>query len=201
MKYPTKRVLLVDLKSLIIGEEDNEYSKFVTPILAQTGCVRYAGYYKGGKLIREKVAFVLPAGRHDYNYCGQIFPDVGFPGLLFIFTLMPTTGGEKVLTNTKLYALGEGVLKDSTELFWYPFGNASTFVCWGDFGQVKVKDIFELRGLPYAFLQLEKNDDLFNSSRNSRGWCQREVLKHLSGRDFDYSLLVPNGEIFGEEIL
>lgn len=191
VRYPAKHLRIRELRALLDVDEE-EFLKVLSPILSQTGCVRYAGYYKKGRVVQEKAVFVLPADRHDVNYCGQVFPQVGHPGLLFVFTLEPLER-EKLLTHTELYALkpGDSIRKDLL-LYHYPFGNVSSYVCWGDFGQVKVSEVYELRGLPYAFLQLEKNDDLFSPDRNNKGLCQRELLKYLSGRDFDESLLVPS---------
>jgi len=173
-----------EFRKLLDGNLDSRFSVDISPILDQTGCIRYIKLTRG--LERRDVAFfVVEKARFDYNYVGQVFKDVGMPKMLFAFE----TQGDR-LVDSHLYCIKDCIVTDDTVLCWFPFANVSDSICWGDFGAVQADQIFKLRGLPYQFISLEHNDHLFGANKNSQGLLQRPLLDSMKERDFDDSLLV-----------
>ena len=205
---PPKRMKLREIYNIISLDPEKispkkevRYTVVKSPILAQNGVARYVQHLTDDVFYSETVLFVLPKERHDTQYFHKRFKAVGFPRLLFLFRLKQAgEDGKKVPVESALFALKDGRLRDDTPLYFYPYSNASPRICWGNYGigGVEVKDVHELRGLPYAFLGLEKNDDLFSPACNKMGAGHKELLKMFANRDFDDEVLVHSKQTLGD---
>lgn len=147
-----------------------------SPLLPKN-CILYQEKLDGTKIV------VLEIEKQKFNVVYHKTPimEVGHPKLLFVFNVLR----DRILS-VQIVAVRDKIIRPSTKLYRYPFSNvySNTFqACWPDKNNIRVKEIYQLSGLPYSFISTPSNDHLYD------GTNLRELLVSLSGKDFDESIL------------
>lgn len=65
-----------------------------------------------------RIAIFYPATTRPYNYHGHVFKDTPFPNLLFIFTVQ-----DKRITDARVAAVRDLVMRSTTKLYRYPYSH------------------------------------------------------------------------------
>ncbi|SDO17918.1 E2 family protein D [Paenibacillus sp. yr247] len=163
--------------------------KLSSPVLPKN-CAFFE-QYGNGKMV---VGIEVEKGQHDVVFGDQgqtVYEKVGYPRLLFWFSLYNGKAEGYVA------AVKDAILKDSTELFRFPYSNVnqSGLMCWPTLKQHTIQDLRQLETLPFVFLGAPKNMDLYVSIQ---GMNLRDLLDRMQHQDFNDDLLVPTNKTIGD---
>lgn len=90
------------------------------------------------------------------------------------------------ISSKKLAIIEDGILKDESKLYYYPFSNVNQNNFEICIGRNRLQDIHELRQLgsfPHFILSMPNNDDYFDSKYNNLGIGYRELLEYLKDKE------------------
>lgn len=149
-----------------------------TPLLP-SNCIKHSWVNKAANL--QEVIIEVPKARWDITYHTQRFEQVGFPRMLFKYSV----AGPDVKLNTVVALKDNGVLKEDTSLFHFPFSHVSSegHVCMGGNTFPAIKSINQLSTMHVLFLSAPFGDDY--GVKSKAGYNMRELLTRLSNHDFD----------------
>lgn len=144
--------------------------------------VKY-GKYDGGT---EMIALAYPAEQHDVAYHSSKFSKVGFPNLLFVFSLK-----EGRLKSKSVYCYKDTFIRNETELYAYPYANvfAGGSMCFYLPGDNDIKDLVQLQTLPHIWRNTTMNDHLYDPKRTSLNVSLRELLQTFENKPFNHEIL------------
>lgn len=133
-----------------------------------------------------RIAIFYPATTRPYNYHGHVFKDTPFPNLLFIFTVQ-----DKRITDARVAAVRDLVMRSTTKLYRYPYSHVynSLQICFGNNVLPDIEELTQLPSVCELFLAMECNDDLY-SLANKSGLVLRELLETSQGKPFDPDILI-----------
>ena len=167
--------------------KDYSLPVFETPALPPN-TVKYMALPDGKVLIAmEKKAF-----SHDITYHATKFEAVPFPNLLFVFLFAPGKDGY-VLSDKKLYAFKDKVLRDTTKLYRFPFSHVTIDGSMCFFFLSQVKDLAQMTSFIYNWLSSGFTDHYYNGhgeGKNHFNMPLRQVFGHLQGKEFEFDKLV-----------
>lgn len=110
---------------------------------------------------------------------------------------------ETLATKPAFFSYGkvkESILRESSQMYIYPFSNVSKSnfsVCTGQNSLPEIKQPYSLTNMPDYILSLPDNDDHFNSSDNKLNLGHRELMEHLRDKPPEYyytDVLIPSGK-------
>lgn len=156
-----------------------------TPVLPQ-GTVKYMALPDGDVVVfMEKKSFSTTVNYHGTKYKG-----VPFPNLLFVFRIKELDSGDFMITSKKLFAFKAKVLRDTTELFQFPYSH----VHWGGsmcfFDVDRLQDLAQMGTYIYNWYRSEFTDHYYRKEEtNLFNLPLRDVFVTTAGKPFDFEKL------------
>ena len=172
--------------SIAAKESNDKVIKYITPLYTEKENVRLLQVieYESGK----KVYFVhfMPTKMPVMLY-ERFFDDVGLPGT--IFAIGSVNG---VWANGNIVCVKDTKITMDTQLYYYPFSNGNdNHICIGKNKFSFHIDEYSVLDIPKLFFTMPNTKCSFHPNFNSNKYDYDEMLRELSGKDFDNSFLVP----------
>lgn len=148
-------------------------------------------------------AMEYPYNKADITYMNTEYRDFPLPKLVFGFKV----AGKKI-KKVYLGITGNGILRESSLMYTYPFSNVSKdfVLCTGGNALPEIKSPYSLSNMPDYILSLPDNDDYYNIRHNRLELGHRELMEHLADKSPEYyysDVLIPSGKTltdFYEEV-
>ena len=143
-------------------------------------------------------AMEYPYNKADITYMNTEYRDFPLPKLLFGFKV----AGKKI-KKVYLGITGNGILRESSLMYTYPFSNVSKdfVLCTGGNALPEIKSPYSLSNMPDYILSLPDNDDYFNIRNNRLQLNHRELMEHLADKTPEYyysDILIPSGKTLAD---
>ena len=143
-------------------------------------------------------AMEYPYNKADITYMNTEYRDFPLPKLVFGFKV----AGKKI-KKVYLGITGNGILRESSLMYTYPFSNVREdfSLCTGGNALPEIKTPFSLSNMPDYILSLPDNDDYFNIRNNRLQLNHRELMEHLSDKTPEYyysDILIPSGKTLAD---
>ena len=143
-------------------------------------------------------AMEYPYNKADITYMNTEYRDFPLPKLVFGFKV----AGKKI-KKVYLGITGNGILRESSLMYTYPFSNVSKdfVLCTGGNALPEIKSPYSLSNMPDYILSLPDNDDYFNIRHNRLELGHRELMDHLSDKTPEYyysDILIPSGKTLAD---
>ena len=143
-------------------------------------------------------AMEYPYNKADITYMNTEYRDFPLPKLVFGFKV----AGKKI---KKVY-LGiteNGILRESSLMYTYPFSNVSNdfILCTGGNSLPEIKSPYSLSNMPDYILSLPDNDDYYNIRHNRLELGHRELMEHLADKSPEHyysDILIPSGKTLSD---
>ena len=126
------------------------------------------------------------------------YRDFPLPKLVFGFKV----AGKKI-KKVYLGITGNGILRESSLMYTYPFSNVSKdfVLCTGGNALPEIKSPYSLSNMPDYILSLPDNDDYYNIRHNRLELGHRELMEHLADKSPEYyysDVLIPSGKTLAD---
>ena len=143
-------------------------------------------------------AMEYPYNKADITYMNTEYRDFPLPKLVFGFK-----GAGKKIKKVYLGITGNGILRESSLMYTYPFSNVSKdfVLCTGGNALPEIKSPYSLSNMPDYILSLPDNDDYFNIKNNRLQLNHRELMEHLADKTPEYyysDILIPSGKTLAD---
>ncbi len=143
-------------------------------------------------------AMEYPYNKADITYMNTEYRDFPLPKLVFGFKV----AGKKI-KKVYLGITGNGILRESSLMYTYPFSNVSKdfVLCTGGNALPEIKSPYSLSNMPDYILSLPDNDDYFNIRNNRLQLNHRELMEHLADKTPEYyysDILIPSGKTLAD---
>lgn len=143
-------------------------------------------------------AMEYPYNKADITYMNTEYRDFPLPKLVFGFKV----AGKKI-KKVYLGITGNGILRESSLMYTYPFSNVSKdfVLCTGGNALPEIKSPYSLSNMPDYILSLPDNDDYFNIRHNRLELGHRELMEHLADKSPEYyysDVLIPSGKTLSD---
>ena len=143
-------------------------------------------------------AMEYPYNKADITYMNTEYRDFPLPKLVFGFKV----AGKKI-KKVYLGITGNGILRESSLMYTYPFSNVSSdfVLCTGGNALPEIKSPYSLSNMPDYILSLPDNDDYFNIRNNRLQLNHRELMEHLADKTPEYyysDILIPSGKTLAD---
>ena len=143
-------------------------------------------------------AMEYPYNKADITYMNTEYRDFPLPKLVFGFKV----AGKKI-KKVYLGITGNGILRESSLMYTYPFSNVREdfSLCTGGNALPEIKTPFSLSNMPDYILSLPDNDDYFNIKNNRLQLNHRELMEHLADKTPEYyysDILIPSGKTLSD---
>ncbi len=143
-------------------------------------------------------AMEYPYNKADITYMNTEYRDFPLPKLVFGFKV----AGKKI-KKVYLGITGNGILRESSFMYTYPFSNVSKdfVLCTGGNALPEIKSPYSLSNMPDYILSLPDNDDYFNIRHNRLELGHRELMEHLADKSPEYyysDVLIPSGKTLSD---
>lgn len=143
-------------------------------------------------------AMEYPYNKADITYMNTEYRDFPLPKLVFGFKV---AGGK--IKKVYLGITGNGILRESSLMYTYPFSNVSSdfVLCTGGNALPEIKTPFSLSNMPDYILSLPDNDDYYNIRHNRLELGHRELMEHLADKTPEYyysDILIPSGKTLSD---
>lgn len=127
------------------------------------------------------------------------YPDFPLPRLVFGFNI----GGNGKIRRVYLGVTENGILRENSKMFVYPFSNVSNnfSLCTGDNELPKINSPYSLSNMPDYILSMPDNDDHFKPENNRLKLGHRELMEHLADKSPEYyysDILIPSGKTLAD---
>lgn len=143
-------------------------------------------------------AMEYPYNKADITYMNTEYRDFPLPKLVFGFKV----AGKKI-KKVYLGITGNGILRESSLMYTYPFSNVSNdfILCTGGNSLPEIKSPYSLSNMPDYILSLPDNDDYFNIKNNRLQLNHRELMEHLADKSPEHyysDILIPSGKTLSD---
>ena len=143
-------------------------------------------------------AMEYPYNKADITYMNTEYRDFPLPKLVFGFKV----AGKKI-KKVYLGITGNGILRESSLMYTYPFSNVSSdfVLCTGGNALPEIKSPYSLSNMPDYILSLPDNDDYYNIRHNRLELGHRELMEHLADKSPEYyysDVLIPSGKMLAD---
>ena len=143
-------------------------------------------------------AMEYPYNKADITYMNTEYRDFPLPKLVFGFKV----AGKKI-KKVYLGITGNGILRESSLMYTYPFSNVSSdfVLCTGGNALPEIKSPYSLSNMPDYILSMPDNDDYFNIRNNRLQLNHRELMEHLADKTPEYyysDILIPSGKTLAD---
>lgn len=140
-------------------------------------------------------AIEYPYSKATVTYMATEYPDFPLPKLVFGFNI----GGNGKIRRVYLGVAENGILRENSKMFVYPFSNVSNnfSLCTGDNELPKINSPYSLSNMPDYILSMPDNDDHFEPKNNRLKLGHRELMEHLADKSPEYyysDILIPSGK-------
>ena len=145
------------------------------------------------------VALEYPYNTADITYMETEYPDFPLPKLVFGFKI----GGSGKILRVYLGVAENGILRENSKMFVYPFSNVSDdfSLCTGGNVLPAIKSPYSLSNMPDYILSMPDNDDHFEPKKNRLHLGHRELMEHLADKSPEYyysDVLIPSGKTLAD---
>jgi hypothetical protein len=168
-----------------ISESSDGDESITTPLLPRN-CIKHV--WKKRTAGEQEVFIEIPKNRWDIKYHTQNFDQVGFPRMIFKYTVAKDTA-----KLSRIVALKEsGQIREDTPLFQFPFSNvdgSSSNVCMGSNILPGIESISQLSTYHSIFFAAPFGDSYGAKTSTNKGL--RELFTMLSDSDFNDEYLIP----------
>ena len=139
-----------------------------------------------------------PDNKADITYMNTEYRDFPLPKLVFGFKV----AGKKI-KKVYLGITGNGILRESSLMYTYPFSNVSNdfILCTGGNSLPEIKSPYSLSNMPDYILSLPDNDDYYNIRHNRLELGHRELMEHLADKSPEHyysDILIPSGKTLSD---
>ena len=139
-----------------------------------------------------------PYNKADITYMNTVYKDFPLPKLVFGFKV-----ADGKIRKVYLGVTENGVLRDSSLMYTYPFSNVREdfSLCTGGNALPEIKAPFSLSNMPDYILSLPDNDDYYNIRNNRSELGHRELMEHLADKAPEYyysDILIPSGKTLSD---
>ena len=143
-------------------------------------------------------AMEYPYNKADITYMNTEYRDFPLPKLVFGFKV----AGKKI-KKVYLGITGNGILRESSLMYTYPFSNVSSdfILCTGGNSLPEIKSPYSLSNMPDYILSLPDNDDYYNIRHNRLELGHRELMEHLADKSPEHyysDILIPSGKTLSD---
>ena len=143
-------------------------------------------------------AMEYPYNKADITYMNTEYRDFPLPKLVFGFKV----AGKKI-KKVYLGITGNGILRESSLMYTYPFSNVSNdfILCTGGNSLPEKKSPYSLSNMPDYILSLPDNDDYYNIRHNRLELGHRELMEHLADKSPEHyysDILIPSGKTLSD---
>ena len=143
-------------------------------------------------------AMEYPYNKADITYMNTEYRDFPLPKLVFGFKV----AGKKI-KKVYLGITGNGILRESSLMYTYPFSNVSNdfILCTGGNSLPEIKSPYSLSNMPDYILSLPDNDDCYNIRHNRLELGHRELMEHLADKSPEHyysDILIPSGKTLSD---
>ncbi len=143
-------------------------------------------------------AMEYPYNKADITYMNTEYRDFPLPKLVFGFKV----AGKKI-KKVYLGITGNGILRESSLMYTYPFSNVSSdfVLCTGGNALPEIKSPYSLSNMPDYILGLPDNDDYYNIRHNRLELGHRELMEHLADKSPEHyysDILIPSGKTLSD---
>ena len=143
-------------------------------------------------------AMEYPYNKADITYMNTEYRDFPLPKLVFGFKV----AGKKI-KKVYLGITGNGILRESSLMYTYPFSNVSKdfVLCTGGNALPEIKSPYSLSNMPDYILSLPDNDDYYNIRHNRLELGHRELMEHLADKSPEHyysDILIPSGKTLAD---
>lgn len=143
-------------------------------------------------------AMEYPYNKADITYMNTEYRDFPLPKLVFGFKV----AGKKI-KKVYLGITGNGILRESSLMYTYPFSNVSNdfILCTGGNSLPEIKSPYSLSNMPDYILSLPDNDDYYNIRHNRLELGHRELMEHLADKSPEHyysDILIPSGKTLAD---
>ena len=143
-------------------------------------------------------AMEYPYNKADITYMNTEYRDFPLPKLVFGFKV----AGKKI-KKVYLGITGNGILRESSLMYTYPFSNVSKdfVLCTGGNALPEIKSPYSLSNMPDYILSLPDNDDYYNIRHNRLELGHRELMEHLADKSPEHyysDILIPSGKTLSD---
>ena len=143
-------------------------------------------------------AMEYPYNKADITYMNTEYRDFPLPKLVFGFKV----AGKKI-KKVYLGITGNGILRESSLIYTYPFSNVSNdfILCTGGNSLPEIKSPYSLSNMPDYILSLPDNDDYYNIRHNRLELGHRELMEHLADKSPEHyysDILIPSGKTLSD---
>ena len=143
-------------------------------------------------------AMEYPYNKADITYMNTEYRDFPLPKLVFGFKV---AGGK--IKKVYLGITGNGILRESSLMYTYPFSNVSSdfILCTGGNSLPEIKSPYSLSNMPDYILSLPDNDDYYNIRHNRLELGHRELMEHLADKSPEHyysDILIPSGKTLSD---
>ena len=143
-------------------------------------------------------AMEYPYNKAEITYMNTEYRDFPLPKLVFGFKV----AGKKI-KKVYLGITGNGILRESSLMYTYPFSNVSNdfILCTGGNSLPEIKSPYSLSNMPDYILSLPDNDDYYNIRHNRLELGHRELMEHLADKSPEHyysDILIPSGKTLSD---
>lgn len=195
LKDGKKREFVTDHNTLFHYMKINSYEEvkkmdykvpvMETPVLPR-GTVKYMALPDGTVvLFMEQVAF-----NWDIQYHNTVYKGVPFPNLLFIFSFVPAGNDTYKISKKKIFAFKDKVLRDTTELYHFPYSHVhlSGDMCYFMDGQIN--DLAQMSSFIYNWYNASFTDHYYDrNERNGFTIPLRDIFATTGHKRFNMKML------------
>lgn len=150
--------------------------------------IKYARLSDGTDLL-----FIFhPETKATVTYHKTVFEHVPFPNLVFCFGVR-----NNQLIKKSVMAYKDRFLRDTTELYRFPYSNVYNGGSMCYFDNHPIQDLVQLQTLPHIWMNGSFNDHLYNQETNNKlNKPLREIFTSSQNKEFDYDMLKPMNSLF-----
>ena len=191
----TEKVISMDdfIESVMASRNKSDFVAIESPLFKEVNGIKLIQSKQIGKnsfiYIIQKTRSIMPMVIYS-----RMYPDCGMPNLLYGIKIVNNKLSQMFLVTVK-----DDVITEESKIFKYPFTNVSGDtgrVCLGGNSfEVGILEGDSIYNVPLQFFSMPNTMDSFSVMNNTKGFEFEEMVKELSGKEFDDNLLVENEKI------
>ncbi|MBJ7967687.1 MULTISPECIES: hypothetical protein [Bacillus cereus group] len=171
-----------------VMEQETQDNTYLSSGILPKGCVKHEVLSQKGD--KQSVWIEIPKAQWDIQFFERPFQQVGFPRLLFRYTVY-----QNKVTNISIFALKEDTaLEEGMKLYRFPYSNvnANGSVCTGRVMIPEIRTLKDLETFHVLFFASSFNHDLTYTHTEPVG----ELFKRFENQSFDDSILIESNMTF-----
>ncbi|GAK41967.1 putative PRTRC system protein B [Paenibacillus sp. TCA20] len=189
-KYVYADQIIDMLQSSTGGKEFTSDRVVLTSPALPQNTAKYAQSEKGTNYL----FITVEETTHDVKYHDFSFESIPYPKMVFAFAV-----AGKTLISAYVAAYKDLSLRDTSELYRFPYSNVydSGKLCY--WTNELVHDLVQLQTFPYQWREVPNNDHIyFSGETNKIKDTLYNVFDMFKNKPFDYDILTPMNTTFGD---